>query len=348
MAVAGPTPEQVRAAIAAAKSWAAALAGTAAAARKAALAASTAAGRAAEGAEAALTDAQSAARVADNAAATVTNLVSAAYRQGPLVDIGRVLTSDSPEDLLQSLNLIDRMADYNNVRLDRATLAHQNAANAATRAKALAEAAGASAVAAAAQQAKADQAVRIANEAVAGLGKALGAALLAAHGLTAEIPVSGTLLARASVLKDIRPFDPTAGPNANDRMAEWLASDRTVLPHTPRAYAVTALAAHGWGLEQWACLDRLWWHESGWSTMSVDHAQGPTFDPSKTWGIPQAYPASKMASVADGGGPDWIINPTTQINWGLTYIERSETYRTPCGAWNVWRARATGGHSGWY
>jgi hypothetical protein len=78
----------------------------------------------------------------------------------------------------------------------------------------------------------------------------------------------------------------------------------------------------------------------------VDRSQGPAFDPSKTWGIPQAFPASKMGDVSAGGGPDWITNPATQINWGLSYIARR--YTTPCGAWTAWRARAVDGHHGWY
>ena len=57
---------------------------------------------------------------------------------------------------------------------------------------------------------------------------------------------------------------------------------------------------------------------------------------SGAYGIPQALPGSKMATIA----ADWETNPITQIKWGLNYI--AERYGTPCGAW---------GHSqsfGWY
>jgi hypothetical protein len=71
---------------------------------------------------------------------------------------------------------------------------------------------------------------------------------------------------------------------------------------------------------QWGCLDNLWMHESGW----VVDAQNP----SGAYGIPQALPASKMASA----GSDYLTNPATQIRWGLGYIK--STYGTPCAAWN--------------
>jgi hypothetical protein len=39
-------------------------------------------------------------------------------------------------------------------------------------------------------------------------------------------------------------------------------------------------------------------------------------------------------------GPDWQTDPTTQIEWGLGYIQR--TYGTPCNAWSHEEA------DGWY
>jgi Transglycosylase SLT domain len=71
---------------------------------------------------------------------------------------------------------------------------------------------------------------------------------------------------------------------------------------------------------QWGCLYNLWMRESGW----VVDAQNP----SGAYGIPQAYPASQMASA----GSDYLTNPTTQIKWGLGYIKGR--YGTPCAAWN--------------
>ena len=45
------------------------------------------------------------------------------------------------------------------------------------------------------------------------------------------------------------------------------------------------------------------------------------------YGIPQAHPGYKMATV----GADWQTNPATQITWGLNYI--TGRYGSPCDAW---------------
>jgi hypothetical protein len=71
---------------------------------------------------------------------------------------------------------------------------------------------------------------------------------------------------------------------------------------------------------QWSCLEQLWTRESGW--------RWDAENPDGAYGIPQAFPGSKMASA----GGDWQTNPATQIKWGLEYI--SSTYGTPCGAWD--------------
>lgn len=80
---------------------------------------------------------------------------------------------------------------------------------------------------------------------------------------------------------------------------------------------------------QWPFLDKLWNRESGWN----ERAQNPS---SGAYGIPQALPGVKMASV----GADWRVNPNTQIMWGLKYIK--DRYGSPSGAW----AHETS--AGWY
>ena len=49
---------------------------------------------------------------------------------------------------------------------------------------------------------------------------------------------------------------------------------------------------------------------------------------------PQALPAYKMATV----GGDWLVNPRTQIVWGLGYIRSA--YGSPCAAWSAWQSRS--------
>ncbi len=96
-----------------------------------------------------------------------------------------------------------------------------------------------------------------------------------------------------------------------------------------RAIGCAVLVGRGFGMDQMACLDKLWKKESGWNHRASNSSSG-------AYGIPQALPGRKMASA----GSDWRTNPATQIKWGLGYIKGR--YGTPCGAW---------GHSqdvGWY
>ncbi|GAA2060846.1 hypothetical protein [Leifsonia soli] len=92
-------------------------------------------------------------------------------------------------------------------------------------------------------------------------------------------------------------------------------------PAGAQAYAASRLSAFGWGGDQMGCLIKLWNHESGWRADAYNTSSG-------AYGIPQAWPASKMSSA----GPDWLTNQNTQVNWGLDYINRS--YGSPCRAWN--------------
>ena len=92
-------------------------------------------------------------------------------------------------------------------------------------------------------------------------------------------------------------------------------------PGTAQAIAYDMVIAKGWGANEFDCLVALWNRESHWNV----YASNPT---SGAYGIPQALPGDKMASVA----ADWQTNPATQITWGLGYIEGR--YGTPCGAWD--------------
>ncbi|MFS4506511.1 hypothetical protein ACMA46_09780 [Clavibacter sp. Sh2141] len=89
-------------------------------------------------------------------------------------------------------------------------------------------------------------------------------------------------------------------------------------PGSAKGIARSILASQGMGDDQYACLDYLWTKESGWRVNA--------YNPSGAYGIPQALPGSKMASV----GADWQTNPATQITWGLQYIDAR--YGSPCGA----------------
>jgi hypothetical protein len=96
-----------------------------------------------------------------------------------------------------------------------------------------------------------------------------------------------------------------------------------------RQIGCTLMIKAGFGIDQFPCLDKLWKKESGWNYRASNRSSG-------AYGIPQALPGSKMASIAS----DWKTNPATQIKWGLNYIEGR--YDSPCGAWSHSQS------SGWY
>jgi uncharacterized protein YabE (DUF348 family) len=100
-------------------------------------------------------------------------------------------------------------------------------------------------------------------------------------------------------------------------------------PTEAQALGHQMMLAYGFGEEEWPCLYNLWMRESGWRTTAGNVSSG-------AYGIPQALPASKMASVA----PDYLTNAATQITWGLGYVKGR--YGTPCGAWSSFQAK------GWY
>jgi hypothetical protein len=79
----------------------------------------------------------------------------------------------------------------------------------------------------------------------------------------------------------------------------------------------------------YSCLVDLWNRESGWRWNADNPSSG-------AYGIPQALPASKMATA----GPDYQTNAFTQILWGLGYIR--SVYGTTCAAWAHEEA------DGWY
>jgi hypothetical protein len=93
---------------------------------------------------------------------------------------------------------------------------------------------------------------------------------------------------------------------------------------TPFQIAHTVATQAGLNQQQWVCLDQLWQQESKFQTDARNRRSG-------AFGIPQALPASRMASA----GADWRTNPATQVKWGLSYIR--VRYGTACNAWAHWK-----------
>ena len=128
---------------------------------------------------------------------------------------------------------------------------------------------------------------------------------------------------------------PLSAPSGRDLLVQPAALVTTypAIPKRPRAiprssqkYRVYAFGKLGHNRRQMRCLDQLWIHESHWHV----HAGNP----SASYGIPQAYPGSKMASK----GADWRTNGKTQVRWGLGYIRGR--YGSPCAAWGLWQVRS--------
>ena len=104
--------------------------------------------------------------------------------------------------------------------------------------------------------------------------------------------------------------------NAPSRRLETLSVQelvkvKTIPTYMPvKTYAMKLYIASGATKKQWTCLRILWTRESHWNYKARNHRGG-------AYGIAQAYPAKKMASIGD----DWKTNPATQIRWGLKYIK---------------------------
>lgn len=94
-------------------------------------------------------------------------------------------------------------------------------------------------------------------------------------------------------------------------------------PPTPSVDDARSFALAQTGPAQFSCLDALWQHESDWDPSAENPSSG-------AYGIAQALPGAKMASVGD----DWMSNPITQVSWGLEYI--AARYGSPCNAWSFW------------
>lgn len=83
------------------------------------------------------------------------------------------------------------------------------------------------------------------------------------------------------------------------------------------------------GDEHYTCFNNIIMRESKWDINATNPSSG-------AYGIPQALPGSKMATV----GADWRTNPATQITWAIEYMKKR--YGSPCEAWSYKRSH------GWY
>jgi hypothetical protein len=111
----------------------------------------------------------------------------------------------------------------------------------------------------------------------------------------------------------------------------FLAGDPTVCTGLDRADATAVrrvssgvLAGQGYSPTEFTCLSNIASKESSWR-WNAGSLTG-------AYGIPQASPGTKMATVA----ADWVGNPVTQVRWMLAYVVSH--YGSPCKAWTFWQA----------
>jgi Transglycosylase SLT domain len=86
---------------------------------------------------------------------------------------------------------------------------------------------------------------------------------------------------------------------------------------------------YSYGSGQFDCFNNIIMRESKWDINATNPSSG-------AYGIPQALPGSKMATIAS----DWRTNPATQIIWGIEYMK--DRYGSPCSAWGFKSSH------GWY
>ncbi len=125
----------------------------------------------------------------------------------------------------------------------------------------------------------------------------------------------------SEVIKE--PVDKIVQVQSNVAVTSRASVDRSAVTGTVaeyQEYAKSRCADYGWSDYDFDCLVMLWNRESGWRVTAGNPYSG-------AYGIPQALPASKMASA----GSDYMTNYKTQINWGLGYIK--SRYGTPSNAW---------------
>ncbi|MGW7242739.1 aggregation-promoting factor C-terminal-like domain-containing protein [Streptomyces sp. NPDC054804] len=134
--------------------------------------------------------------------------------------------------------------------------------------------------------------------------------------------------ARAAAAKTAQAKKAAADKAARERAeAKAAAGDSTASFPVRSSYTVAqlkAMAAQIVGSSQFQCFSNIVDHESTWNYLAVNPSSG-------AYGLVQALPGSKMASVA----ADWQTNPATQIKWGLNYMNTA--YGSPCQAWAFWQ-----------
>lgn len=110
-----------------------------------------------------------------------------------------------------------------------------------------------------------------------------------------------------------------------ERRAAREARRKALKPSAPApAGSPRDIARSLFGARQYACIDHIITHESGWNVYAVNPSSG-------AYGLGQSLPGSKMQSA----GPDWRNSAATQLRWIKSYV--NGRYGSACGAWSFWQ-----------
>jgi hypothetical protein len=129
-------------------------------------------------------------------------------------------------------------------------------------------------------------------------------------------------------------YDPTESPTPPPTPSPTAVPTPTPRPTPKPTPRDTVWNARIWlkaqiGATQYNCIYQIFERESKWNTYAGNPSSG-------AYGIPQAFPGSKMATF----GSNWRYSPLTQVKWGLWYV--NQRYGSACQAWAFWQAH------GWY
>jgi hypothetical protein len=130
----------------------------------------------------------------------------------------------------------------------------------------------------------------------------------------------------AAVIDDLAAPAPPPRPTIRVPAPRALVVSKAPKPRPmPTVAAAKAYALRALGSRQYSYLNEIALHESAWNPHAVNRSTG-------AYGIPQALPGSKMATVAS----DWHDNPVTQVKWMIRYVYAR--YGSASAAWSYWLA----------
>ena len=159
------------------------------------------------------------------------------------------------------------------------------------------------------------------------IGVTLGATMLPTAATASFAPAPTLYLAGPTLAPTPAPAPPTPKPTPKPA-AKPAAKPKKVVPIPDTVAGARTYVKARIGIKQYNCIDYVWTRESKWNPRAGV--------PSGAYGIPQAFPGSKMARF----GSNWRTSPLTQVKWGLWYV--NDRYGSACVAYQFFLAH------GWY